>query len=191
LKKFSEQKGITGERKFGDPFNFIGRAVPILACNGIPSLSDMSPGMSRRLMIIPFDRSFTLEDPRTGRVDDDPELFPAIWATEMPGVLNRALRALRRLMERRGFRHPQAVTEAQQEWLRQANPLPAFIEERCRRAPEALCLLDRFYREYVEWTREAGFTMTQQRGSVRKNLEHLGFKTKKTNCGRVILGLKL
>jgi len=175
LKKVSEEKEITGERKFGDPFNFVGRALPILACNGTPSLSDMSHGMLRRLMVIPFDRTFTQEDRRTGRIDDDPALFPAIWATEMPGVLNRALRGLRRLMERGGFRHPQAVIEAKEEWLRQANPLPAFIEERCSRAPEASCLLDAFYRQYSNWTREAGYTLTQQRGSVRKNLEHLGF----------------
>jgi len=40
--------------------------------------------MRRRLMVIPFDRTFS-------EADKDPDLFDRILATELPGVLNRAL----------------------------------------------------------------------------------------------------
>ena len=48
-------------------------------------------------MVIPFDRTFT-------DADKDPELFDRIVATELPGVLNRALDGYRRLMARGTFK---------------------------------------------------------------------------------------
>jgi P4 family phage/plasmid primase-like protien len=90
LKTISEAKEVTGELKFGPVFNFTVRAVPVLLCNNVPSLADLSHGMLRRLMVIPFDRIFI-------DMDKDPELFGRIVATELSGVLNRALDGYRRL----------------------------------------------------------------------------------------------
>jgi hypothetical protein len=85
LKTISEAKEVTGEYKYKSPFNFTVRTVPVLLCNNIPSLADLSHGMLRRLQVIPFDRTFTGDDKDSG-------LFDRIWADELPGVLNRALR---------------------------------------------------------------------------------------------------
>jgi putative DNA primase/helicase len=75
LKKTSEAKRLTGERKFGPPFNFTNRALPVLLCNGFPSLADLSYGMLRRLMVVPFNRRFTPDE-------DDISRFEQIWANE-------------------------------------------------------------------------------------------------------------
>ena len=82
LKTISEAKVVTGELKYGADFNFVVRAVPVLLCNNVPSLADLSHGMRRRLMVVPFDRTFTGKD-------CDRFLFDRIWKTELPGVLNR------------------------------------------------------------------------------------------------------
>jgi putative DNA primase/helicase len=130
LKTISEAKEVTGELKFGPAFNFTVRAVPVLLCNNIPPLADLSHGMRRRLMVIPFDRIFT-------EMDKDPELFDRILASELPGVLNRALEGYRRLVVRGSFKLPVAVKKATARWLQRANPLPAFIEACCVKQPEA------------------------------------------------------
>jgi hypothetical protein len=57
---------------------------PILLCNDLPSLADLSRGMMRRLHVLPFDRIFT-----GGEID--PELFDRMVANKLSGVLNRAL----------------------------------------------------------------------------------------------------
>src|SRR5215211_6122138 len=90
LKKYSEAKVITGERKFGSPFNFTVLTIPVLLCNNPPSLADLSYGMLRRLVVFPFDRTFEEHE-----VDRD--LFPRIWASELPGILNRAISGLQRV----------------------------------------------------------------------------------------------
>jgi putative DNA primase/helicase len=184
LKTISEAKPATGELKFGPVFNFVVRAVPVLLCNNIPSLADLSYGMQRRLMVIPFDRTFTDND-------KDPELFDRIVANELPGVLNRALEGYRRLMERGAFKLPSAVRKATSRWLQHANPLPAFIEACCVKEPEAECRLAEFYAAYADWARQMGYTSFQPQQTVSLNLAHLGFETTTSSRGLVIVGLGL
>jgi len=81
LKKISEAKLLTGEQKFKPAFSFINRAFPILLCNNLPSLADLSQGMMRRMHVLPFDRSFDEKEiDRTlfDRITKN-ELSEALW----------------------------------------------------------------------------------------------------------------
>jgi P4 family phage/plasmid primase-like protien len=185
LKTVSEAKTVTGELKFKSPFNFIVRTVPILLCNNVPSLADLSHGMLRRLMVIPFERTFTDED-------KDATLFDRIWANELAGVLNRALQGLQRLVRRESqFALPSDVKAATQRFIRDANPLPAFIEERCQLGSKHSCWMKEFYEAYRDWAEANGITLVQQQPTVRKNLEHMGYKVTHGNKGTKCLGLSL
>jgi putative DNA primase/helicase len=184
LKTISEGKQVTGELKFGPVFNFVVRAVPVLLCNNIPSLADLSHGMLRRLMVIPFNRTFT-------DMDKDLDLFDRILANELPGVLNRALEGYRRLQIRGGFKLPSAVKNATSRWLQYANPLPAFINACCVEEPDAECWLANFYGAYADWARQMAYTSIQTQQTVRLNLQHLGFEAKMTSRGMVVAGLAL
>jgi putative DNA primase/helicase len=184
LKKISEPKILTGERKHGPVFNFTIRTVPVLICNNVPSVADLSWGMQRRLMVIPFDRTF--------KEDADLDLFLKIWATELPGVLNRALRGLRRLARRDWrFKEPTCVIQATSRLLADANPVPAFIADRCTSNLTATCWMKDLYAAYCTWSDEMGFTKVQQQPTVRRNLEQLGYTIKHGNQGDKVLGLKL
>jgi putative DNA primase/helicase len=183
LKTISEAKEVTGEYKYKPSFNFTVRTVPVLLCNNIPSLADLSHGMLRRLQVIPFDRTFTGDD-------KDATLFDRIWASELPGVLNRALRGYQRLLERNSsFKIPDAVQKATAAWLGQANPVPAFIEERCVKGVSERCWMQELYAAYTTWAQQAGYTMTQSQQSFRRNLEHLGFNSLHGNRGQRVSGL--
>jgi P4 family phage/plasmid primase-like protien len=185
LKTISEAKEVTGEYKYKSPFNFTVRTVPVLLCNNIPSLADLSHGMLRRLQVIPFDRTFTGDD-------KDADLFERIWANELPGVLNRALRGYQRLLERNSsFKIPAAVNRATAAWLAHANPLPAFIEECCVKGVRERCWMKSLYAAYTTWAQRAGYTMIQSQQSVHRNLEHLGFKCSRGNRGQRVNGLAL
>jgi putative DNA primase/helicase len=185
LKTISEAKVVTGEFKYGPAFNFVVRTVPVLLCNNVPSLADLSHGMQRRLTVIPFERTFTGKD-------CDRFLFDRIWKSELPGVLNRALAGYRRVLKRQAnFKPPLAVLNATNCWLQQANPLPAFIEAECTEKPGAKCTVKDFYAAYSHWTRSMGYTFTQTQQTVDRNLTNLGFATKKGNQGKMVIGLVL
>ena len=185
LKTISEAKVVSAELKYKPSFNFVVRTVPVLLCNNIPSLADLSHGMIRRLMVVPFERRFTDKD-------KDPNLFERIWAQELPGVLNHALAGYKRLFERGAkFKRPAAVTEATERWIQQANPLPAFIKTCCSNKATGRCLVQDFYVAYSKWTQDMGYTLTQTKHTVTRNLEHLGYGTKHISQGLAILGLVL
>jgi putative DNA primase/helicase len=124
LKKISEAKLLTGEHKFKPVFTFVNRAFPILLCNNLPSLADLSPGMMRRIHVLPFDRSFDANE-------IDRELFDRIMRNELSGVLNRALQGWKRVKLRSRFPSSADMERARHDLLVHANPLKGFIDECC------------------------------------------------------------
>lgn len=184
LKKISEAKILTGERKFKDAFEFKVRTLPILLCNNAPSLADLSPGMRRRLHVIPFARE--LKDDEVDR-----KLFKRIAENELAGVLNRALAGWRRLQERERFTRSIDMREALNELLANANPLQGYIDECCDIEAAARTRLEIFYLGFQAWTKENGFTMTQTKPTVRRNLEHMGYLVPRHGRGRTIMGLAI
>lgn len=185
LKTISEEKTLIGEIKHGSTFNFINRVVPMLLCNGNPSLTDLSHGLQRRLMVIPFDQTFTPQE-------DERDRFDKIWAQELPGILNLALGGLKRVVKRGlKFDYPEDVKTATAKFLREANPLPAFIADRCEQHASGRCLMALFYEAYVERAKTMGITMIQQHLSVRRNLEHLNYQITHSNRGQAVIGLRL
>jgi len=183
LKTISEGKIVTAEEKYRSPFNFRALSAPILLSNSTPHLADLSYGMQRRLMVIPFDKQFR------GKEKDE-TLFDRIWASELPGILNRALDGLARLRERGSFKLPKDVRNANKKFLSDANPLPAFLVECCEKNIKSGIYLKEFYLRYQQWCEESGVTMKQQRNKVRKNLKNLGYTFGRGSGGGKVMGLR-
>jgi len=184
LKKVSERKIMTGQLKFKDSFEFVATCLPVLLANNFPRCSDLSWGQRRRAKIIPFERIFTDED-------KDDRLFPSIWADEMPGVLNRAIEGLIRLRLRSDFDQPADCKNAMHEWLAHANPLSAFIDERCQDNRDTHVPTRAFYRYFQEWAEEAGIRNVPARNTIKRNLENLGYRVSHTREGSVVFGIEI
>jgi len=69
--------------------------------------------------------------------------------------------------------------------------LPAFIAANCTVDALVRCLIRDFQEAYVKWTRDMGYTLAQTQHAVTRNLENLGYTTKKGNKGVAVLGLTL
>lgn len=184
LKTISEAKEVTGENKYGPQFNFVVRAVPMLLCNNVPSLADVSHGMLRRIAVIPFEREFS-------DTEKDSTILERIRDAELSGVLNRSLNGYIRVLRRGRFKLPSDITEATTSWVAQANPVPAFIAERCKKRLDKYCWVKDLYAAYKDWATESGYSITQNQQSFRRNLEHLGYKSARGNAGQKIEGLML
>lgn len=186
LKKLSEGKPLTGELKNQNAFTFINRALPILVANNEPTTSDLSHGMARRIMVIPFTHRF-----REGK-DLDRALWPAIRRDELSGILNRYVRGLQRL-RRRGsrFKLPSDVRAAKRAWFRNANPLKAFLHECTARDRNSRLLVASLFEAYNHWARDNGITYQLQRNTMSKQLKHLGFNVGRTKGGAAVIGMKL
>lgn len=80
---------ITARHLYKTPFTMKNRAKIIMACNELPKSEDMTDGMIRRLLIIPFDAKF--EGARVNKNIEE-EL-----AMESSGILNRIIEGYLRL----------------------------------------------------------------------------------------------
>jgi P4 family phage/plasmid primase-like protien len=112
---------VSAERKFGQPFSFRPYARLIFSANTLPPSRDRTHAFYRRWIVIPFDRTFLGKD-----ADRDlrEKLRP-----ELPGILNRGLTGLRRLIAQNGFSEPQAVKAAMQEYERENDTVASFVRE--------------------------------------------------------------
>jgi putative DNA primase/helicase len=185
LKKLSEGKYVTGEKKGKDAFQFWNTAVPLLLCNNDPSTADISYGMRRRIMIIPFDRTFK-------KSEIDATLWPTIQETEMSGVLNRLVGGYQRLRARKSrFKEPEAVRQAKEDWFINANPLMNFLKHKTRKVARSRIALALLYNAYVAWAGENGIKFVIQRNTLKRQLQQLNYNVANSNMGAVVVGLEL
>ncbi len=185
LKSLSETKLMQAEYKGRDAFNFICRALPVMLSNHFPRTSDQSYGMMRRANIIPFARQFK------GPEADD-TLFPRIWTTELPGVLNRALQGLQRIRARGGFHAPADCLRAVEVWSNQVNPVRAFITDCLEPAPECRLRWTDVYNRFKEWAKDENLRFIPGRNSVKQEFVTIGVEFKWSVEGHhMILGYGL
>ncbi|MGO7666523.1 phage/plasmid primase, P4 family [Rhizobium ruizarguesonis] len=186
LKKISEAKTVTGERKFGAPFNFTCLAAPVLLCNSPMSLSDVGAGMRRRLMVVPFERQFKEEE-------IDRTLFAAIAKSELPGILNHAIAGYQRVVKRGNtFDVPKAVLKAGQRWFDEANPIATFIRERCDLDRVKQVSVSVLYDAYDKWCTTAGVKSKQSIITFSRNVQNIvGGGKAQTKRGTDLKGIGL
>jgi P4 family phage/plasmid primase-like protien len=184
LKKISEERAITTEKKYQNSFTFRCRALPVLLCNNLPTTSDVSPALHRRIMAIPFDHQF-----KPG-IDLDPDLFERIRQNELSGVLNQALEGLQRLRARGHFKKPSDVQRKADEWFKNANPVEGFLADMCQPDPTAKWRQQDAYDRFQEYCKDNGYTIVMQLKTFVEKLNQRGYETKRTRVGKMVFGLK-
>ncbi len=185
LKKISEAKWLTGELKNRDSFTFMNTAVPVLSANNPPTTSDLSYGLRRRIVVIPFGHMF-----QEGK-DLDRNLWPTIRETEMSGILNRATAGLARLRKRGHFQLPTDVAQATERWLHSANPLNTFLAERTTIKRNARTLIAEIYTAYTVWADQNGVNFQLQKNNLGRQLKQLGYNVGDSQDGSIVIGLVL
>lgn len=113
---------LTVEKKGQDGFEFVNYAKFFFSANNLPfSENDRSNAFYSRFRIIRFDQCFTENKDTT---------LPARLTTpeELSGILNIALRGLRRLLIQNGFTNEPTLAESRLTYLRQSDPIGWIAE---------------------------------------------------------------
>lgn len=188
LKKLSEAKLMTANPKFGRPYNFTARSIPVILTNAWPSTVDLSEGLRRRAMIFESDHVLTEEE-------KDPKHFRQITEAELPGVLNRLVEGFRRFLRRgQRFDVPEECQRSLQEWLAISNPIALFASKALLKTGDRHDHVPatRVYDAYFNWVRhwEHGSKLVG-RYKFYDALHKLGFR--RVNHGNVVVfsGVKL
>ena len=98
----------------------------VFSLNNLPYSKDRSLGFQRRLIIIPFRKTFREDDPQTKNFN---ELLRELM-NELDGILNFALEGLARLRKNKfKFSTSTTIQEMQKEYRELINPFHQFIDE--------------------------------------------------------------
>jgi P4 family phage/plasmid primase-like protien len=164
VKDLSNLKMLTGEdqvnanRKYGAQFTFTSQALLAFSANDIPTVNDPSGAYQGRAMPFHFAASFYgKEDPK---VEDE-------LIEELPGILNRFIRALRAHRERGGYIGTDDATRAN--FSRQSNRVKEFLDEMTRPVvrPEGTPRAT-LWRSWKSWAEDNGYNPGGRNGFFEK-----------------------
>lgn len=113
---------VTGRAIYNDPFMFRPYAKHFIAMNEFPIIKDKSHGMSRRVFVVEFNRTFTGKEINTGLRDE--------LRKELPGIFNFVLAGYKR-MRSNGFtfENGEKFQNVAQDALHRDDPIKVFIED--------------------------------------------------------------
>ena len=129
FKKIVTGDRIKAEYKGENPFQFSPYVKLLFSANDIPRTKDRTGAVLRRMVIIPFNATFSKDDP-----DYDPYIAYKLKGCDVMEYLAKvAIGGLRRVIEGNGFSESGKVQSAIKEYESDNNPILAFFEE----VPEA------------------------------------------------------
>ena len=108
---------------YKEPFNFKPKALHIFSANHLPSFSGgVDNGITRRLIVVPFDRSI----PEAERI---PDLALKIIEHEGDVLVSLALQAAADVVARGYYSIPKACEFATAQWFKDVDPVAEWFED--------------------------------------------------------------
>lgn len=126
FKKIVTGDRLTAARKYEHPFTFEPYCKLLFSANDIPRMKDRSGAVIRRLIIIPFNATFSKNDP-----DYSPYIKYELCKPEALEYLAQlGLKGLKRVLYNQGFTECKEVTQELEQYEKDNNPILGFLEER-------------------------------------------------------------
>ena len=133
---------VQARKLYCDAYSMKNKAKIIMACNELPSTQDLTFGMMRRLLIAPFNATFTKH-----RDGFDPFIRDKLYS-EASGIYNLVISALQEFIKNRGFSESETVDQEVERYRNQNDSVAMFIESRIIRDNKASTPFSDFYRIY-------------------------------------------
>jgi putative DNA primase/helicase len=182
LKAITSGEPGTVEHKFKNPFVMRPFATCWFGTNHMPHTRDFSEALFRRATILQFNRTFA-------KSEQDPQLKDKLQ-TELPGILNMSLTAYARALVD-GFTEPQSSEDAKKEWRLEADQVALFVDDICRRDPDARTPAGDIFQAYKSWAADNGISKTMSQKGLRDRLTRLGFGADRDRTARYVTGLRV
>ena len=147
---------LTGRFLHKEFFDFDPTHKILLITNHKPQIAGQDWAMWRRVALLPFGVKFwrAQDDPPPGALLEDPALAATLM-TELPGILNWAIRGALGWQRADGLHLPDVVRVATKEYQREEDALGPFLDERCVVDRTAWVSAKDLYDAYSEWVTKA------------------------------------
>jgi putative DNA primase/helicase len=150
LKALTAGEAISVNRKNKPEITIALPTKLVFLVNELPMLSDSSMGFERRLIILPFNQTFT-----PIRQNKD---LPKQLHAELDGILNWALAGLIRLIENKyQFTISEAMSKAKETYFGIGNPVECFVKEKIIAQPSCKVETPELFNYYRLWMSDKGY----------------------------------
>jgi putative DNA primase/helicase len=139
---------LDAQEKFKPQFEFIPFCRFIFAMNTLPETKDLSKGFFRRVVIVPFTKTFS-ED------EQDRHLSETLQ-TELSGIFLWALEGLKRLVKNNCFTESPDALSALENYKQEHNTVGQFVESECVFQTESKCKGSDLWTAYEIYCAESG-----------------------------------
>ncbi len=140
---------ITAERKFGHPFQFTNLAKLVFSANRPPKIfNEDTVALWRRFIIIDFPNAFP---------DDtaDKHLLNRLTTeAELAGLLNLALKGLRRLLVNDRFSYYKTTEDIAERYTALSDPILSFVNDQCELDNNATTDKQSLYDSFVQYCQD-------------------------------------
>lgn len=171
FKKITSGDRVKGEFKGQNEFFFNPYCKLLFSANNIPRIKDKSGAVLDRLVIIPFDATFSAEDP-----DYDPYIkYKLIKEDAMEYLILLGIRGLKRVLEAHGFSKSEKIEKSLEEYRENNNPILLFFKE-WDEAQMVNQPTNEIYSKYSEFCLANSFTPMSNIEFSKQVKRHFGFE---------------
>lgn len=125
FKKLVSGDAVSAERKGEHPFSFCSFAKLIFSANSLPRTKDRTGAVLDRLIVIPFNATFSKSD-----ADYDPYIkYKLLEDNCIEYLIKLGVAGLRRVLEKKSFTESQDVRKELDNYNKLNNPIQFFFEE--------------------------------------------------------------
>jgi P4 family phage/plasmid primase-like protien len=166
---------VKGERKYGEVFSFRPKTKYVFSTNKMPTFDGLDAGLRRRMMILPFYRTFSPKE-RDVYLEDKLKM-------ETPGIIGWALRGAKRLIANNyEFTKSIQVDTVMDEFEEDMSSCIRFIREEYEPDELDFYSFKELYLEYKDWCKDFGYKAKNKNSfSVDLNKEVRFKKGRKSN----------
>ena len=125
FKKLVTGNRVNVQRKFAQPFDFNNYSKLLFSANNLPRIKDRTGAVQRRLVIIPFNATFSKNDP-----DYDPYIrYKLVEEHNMEYLVKCGIAGLKRVLANQAFTECMKVEKELKEYESFNNPITVFLSE--------------------------------------------------------------
>jgi len=188
IKQWTGGEQISTRDLYEKTFEFAPQGKLWLATNHKPRIYSTDHAIWRRVMLVPFTRTFKGKQKDLSLANKLKE--------ELPGILNWALEGCKDWREGGGLRAPKSVTEEVSKYRADMDAIGSWIEEKCEIGKGYKELLGTLFNNYRAWAESAEEYIFSKR-EFSQHMKERGFGEKQTTVtsekqkGRFLTGIQL
>lgn len=140
---------IMAEKKFGNPFQLVNKAVFVFSANELPEVEDSTFAFWRRWEVIQFPYKFPTDHKFVGRL---------VTPKNLSGFLNLVIKEMDEI-EKSGVKRTAVVEKAMEVWKSRSNSAYAFIRDTLLKDPRGEIPKDSLYHtDYIKYCEDNDYT---------------------------------